>query len=208
MKVLVIGAAGKTGKLIVERAVAAGHQITAFVHDPASFHSESADVRVVAGDAGDSARLKEAMAGQEAVIDAVGGKTPFIDSGLEQSVAKSVLAAMQENGVRRLLVISATGVGESKEQATFFYEHLLMPTFLRGAMKDKAAMEAEVKQSGVDFVLARPPALSDDPPTGKVRVIEGDAKAHRITRGDLAQFLVDQLQSDQYLGQAVTVANE
>ena len=165
-------------------------------------------MRVVAGDAGTAGRLNEAMAGQEAVIDAIGGKTPFLNTELEQNAAKNVLAAMKENGVRRLIVISVLGEGESKKQLTFFYEHIVMPTFLRGVIKDKAAMEAEVKQSGLDFVLVRPPVLSDDAAKGTVRVIEGDEKAHKITRADLAQFLVDQLTSDTYLGQAVTVANE
>ena len=67
---------------MVERALAAGHQVTAFVHDPASYQPKSSEVRVVAGDAGNAGRLNEAMAGQEAVIDAIGGKTPFLNTEL------------------------------------------------------------------------------------------------------------------------------
>ena len=68
-------------------------------------------------------------------------------------------------------------------------------------------MEAAVRASGVAFVIARPPLLSDDPETGSVRIVTGEAKAHKITRGDLAQFLVDQLTTDDNLGKSVVVAN-
>lgn len=206
MKVLVIGAGGKSGQLVVERALAAGHSVTALVHDAASYKAP-AGVQVVAGDATDPATVEKAMAGQEAVIDAIGGKTPYLSTDLEQNTAKAVIGAMQQHGVRRLVAISVLGVGDSKEQAGFFYEYLLKPTFLRGAVPDKEAMEAEVKASGLDFVLVRPPFLTDDPATGAAHVVTGDTKANKITRADLAQFLVDQLASDTYVGQAVTVTN-
>lgn len=68
-------------------------------------------------------------------------------------------------------------------------------------------MEAAVKSSGVDFTLVRPPLLTKGEPTGSVKVVEGDETAPKITRADLAQFIVDQLASDEYVGMAVTVAN-
>ena len=91
-------------------------------------------------------------------------------------------------GAKRLIVISVLGVGESREQAGFFYEHLMMPTFLRGALKDKEAMEEEVKRSGLEWVLVRPPVLSDSDATGSVKIVPEGETAHKITRGDLAQF--------------------
>lgn len=99
------------------------------------------------------------------------------------------------------------GIGESSEQAPFWYEHLLMPTFLRGSTKDKIAMETTVQTSGLQFVIARPPLLTEDAATGVVMVVPQGSKGHKITRADLAQFLVDQLSGDKYLGQAVVVAN-
>lgn len=207
MKVLVIGASGKSGQQVVEKALAAGHTVTAFVHNAADYQAP-AGVRVLAGDATNTALIGQAVAGQDAVLDAIGGHTPFLTTHLEENTAKAVIAAMQQHGVRRLLVISVLGVGDSQAQATFLYEHILMPTFLHGAVPDKEAMEAAVKASNLDFVLVRPPFLSDDPATGSVHVVTGEDKAHKITRADLAQFMVEQLTSDQYVGQAVTVANE
>ena len=82
------------------------------------------------------------------------------------------------------------GIGESSEQAPFWYEHLLMPTFLRGSTKDKTAMESTVQQSGLDFVIVRPPILSEEPATGSVHLLTAPTKGHKITRADLAQFLL------------------
>jgi len=100
------------------------------------------------------------------------------------------------------------GVGESKANATVFLR-LLVATFLRGANKDKAAMESAVKASGLDWVILRPAILNDEIATGNVRVFdaEGSEKAHKITRADLASFIIAQLSGSEYLHQAVTVAN-
>ena len=205
MKVLVFGASGKTGSLVVQKALAAGHRVTAFVHDRTQLTSPATEI--IEGDASDPGLVRSAVAGHDAIIDTIGGKTPYKDTELERNAAGNIIAAMRAEGVLRLLVISMMGIGDSAEQTPFWYEHLLMPTFLRGSTKDKTAMEAEVRESGLEFVIARPPILTEDPGTGSFQVIPHQSKGHKITREDLAQFLVDQLTSDAYLGQAVVVAN-
>jgi nucleoside-diphosphate-sugar epimerase len=206
MNVLIIGAAGKTGSIVVERAAAAGHVVTAFVHDATTYRAP-ANVRVVAGDATDQASVDKAMAGQDAVIDTIGGKTPYRKTTLERSVAGAVVAAMKAHGVPRVIVISSFGVGDSADQAGWFVEHVILPTWLRGSTEDKAAMEAVVRASGVAFVIVRPAMLTDDAATGIVKVFRGHDTAHRIARPDAAQFCVDQLTSDEHVGRAVTIAN-
>jgi len=206
MNVLIIGAAGKTGAMVVERALAAGHVVTAFVRDAATYRAP-ANVRVVAGDATDQASVDNAMARQDAVINTVAGKTPYRKTALERSVAGAVVAAMKANGARRVIVISSFGVGDSADQAGWFVEHVIVPTWLRGSTEDKAAMEAVVRASGIAFVIIRPAMLTDHAATGHVRVFRGYDTAHKITRADVAQFCVDQLTSDEHVGGAVTIAN-
>jgi nucleoside-diphosphate-sugar epimerase len=205
MNVVVFGANGKTGSLVVEKSRAAGHAVTVFVHDSGA--QSHPGVRVVTGDAQSLDAVRKAIAGQDAVIDTIGGKTPYKDTQLERTAARHIVDAMRAQGVRRLVVVSMMGIGDSRQQTPFWYKYLLMPTFLRGSTRDKKAMEAWVESSALDFVIARPPILSGDVATGSVRIITGSSKAHRITRGDLAQFIVDQLTGNQYLCQAVVVAN-
>lgn len=210
MKVLVIGAAGKTGRLVIDRALAAGYSVKALVHDTAPLAEAplSDGVQLIQGDVHDLGTVRGALTGCDAVIDTLGGKTPFLKTDLESSAARTILQAMQETGVKRLVVISALGAGDSGGQAPFLYEHLLLPVFLRGAIPDKNTMEAEVMASQVDWVLVRPPVLSDYPATGAIHIVDRGDVAHSITRGDLARFLVDQLSSDAYVGKAVVVANK
>jgi len=205
MKVLVFGATGKTGGLLVGRALAKGHEVTVLVRDASKFTRK--DVRVLSGDATKPDDVLQAVRGQEAVIDAIGGTTPYKTTRLESTSVRNIIDAMQVEGVRRLIVISMMGLGESRAQAPFWYKYLLMTTFLHGSTADKALMEGEVSASGLDYLIARPPILKDDPATGSVTVLGSGATGHAITRADLANFLVDQLEADDHLGRAVTVVN-
>ena len=206
MKILVIGAGGKTGGEVVKQALAAGHEVTAFVHRADKY--DVANVRVVEGDAADSALMNQAVLGQDAVLDTIGGKTPYLTTTLESSAAKTIIKAMQQNKVRRLVVTSSIGEGESIANVNIFLR-LLFLTFLRGSTKDKTAMVSAVKASGLDWTVLRPAALNDDPATGNVRVFDAETgeKAHKITRADLAAFMLEQLSGDEYLHRAVTIAN-
>lgn len=206
MKVLVVGAAGKTGREVVERAVKEGHDVTAFVHTQVSFEVPGVEVR--AGDAVDQAAMAAAVEGQDAVIDTVGGKTPDQPTTLETDVGTAIVAAMQHHGVRRLVVTSVIGVGDSIANTPPFIREL-MENVLRGSTSDKAGLEDVVSGSGLDWVITRPPVLADEPATDDVRIFSADNhdQAHTITRSDLAAFLVAQLTSDDHLRQAVTIAN-
>lgn len=207
MKVLVVGAGGKTGRLVVEQAAKAGHTVTALLHEGKPHETFTVEAEIVHGDVRNPSRLDQAMTGQQAVIDCLGGDTPFLETTLESDAAKVVIETMKKNGTGRLMVLSVLGVGESKQQAGWFYEHLLMPMYLPGALRDKAGMEAAIEASGLDFTIVRPPVLKDAEATGQVHVVPAGEIAHEITRADLAQFLVDQLESSQYSGQHITVSN-
>jgi uncharacterized protein YbjT (DUF2867 family) len=207
MKVLVIGAAGKSGKAVVEQALAAGHDVSAFVHTIDGYGA-SPNVHVFAGDARDRSAMDVAMVGQDAVIDTIGNENPLKATTLESSAAATITASMQSSGVRRLVVISMIGEGESVAN-TNWWERLLLSTLLRHEMKDKAAMEAIVDTSGLDWTIVRPPFLNDDPAKGDFHVFSAESgeTAHKLTRGDLAAFIVAQLSSKEHLHKAVAVAN-
>lgn len=206
MKVLVVGAAGKTGRAVVERAAQEGHDVTAFVHSDHGY--DVPGVKIATGDAADMATMEAAIMGQDAVIDTVGGKTPYKHTTLETSVAVAIVAAMRRHDVRRLVVTSSVGVGGSAANTPLFVK-FLQRTFLRGAKRDKANMESAVSGSNLDWVITRPAVLTDKPATGHVRVLSANdgEKAQSVTRSDLAAFLVAQLTTDDHLRRAVTLAN-
>ena len=208
MKILVIGAAGKTGRAIVKQALGRGHTVTAFVHNAGEFEGNGA--RVIEGDVLDVAVLESAIAGQDAILDALGGHTPWKQTTLETNAARNVVKAMQQHGVKRLLVVSAIGVGGTADLVPSWYEHLIMPTLLRGAMQDKEEMEPVVEGSGLDWTLVRPGHLVEGEATGKVLTLEPGSgqTAHKITRADVAAFLLDLLENGKYKQQAVNIASD
>lgn len=205
MRVLVLGANGRTGRLVMNHAIAEGHEVTVLVRYASM--SSIPGVHVIIGDALKIMDVRRAMDQQDAVIECIGGNAPWKTQTLERDVMQNIVATMEESGTRRLLVVSAMGVAESKRQSPWWYRLLVLPTFLPGIIADKTATEAIVRDSGMDWVIARPPILTDGAATMKVQVLGKRETGHVITRADLAVWLVDQLKSKVYLGQAVTVVN-
>jgi uncharacterized protein YbjT (DUF2867 family) len=206
VNVLILGAGGKTGGLVVKSALAQKHEVTVLVRDATRFKGE-AEVRVVVGDATHPADVRRAMQGQAAAIDVIGGTTPYKQTRLETTAVHNLIEAMRDEGAQRLIAVSMIGLGDSWSRAPLWYRYLLMPTFLRGSSRDKRALEQEVSASGLEYVIARPPVLTDGAPVGSVTILNGSGTGHSLTRADLANFLVEQLTSDTHLRQAVTVVN-
>jgi uncharacterized protein YbjT (DUF2867 family) len=205
MNVIVFGGTGKTGSLVVDRALTRGHTVTVLVRDPIKFTRPN--VRVFAGNATNPSDVLAAMHGQNAVIETIGGTTPWKSTRLEADSIHAIIHAMQEESARRLISISMMGIGDSLAQTPFWYRYLLMPTFLHGSTKDKTHKEAAITADHVEYVIVRPPILIDSPATGQVHILAPNAIGHAITRADLANFLVDQLETDANLNRAVTVVN-
>ncbi len=151
----------RPGVAVVAIALAKGHEVTVLVRDASRFKRDG--VRVLVGDATKREDVSNAMQGQAAVIDTIGGTTPYKKTRLETTAAHNIIEAMQAEGISRLIVVSAMGVGSSRSQAPAWYKYLLLPTFLRGSTEDKTAMELEVNASRLDYVITRPAILKRRP---------------------------------------------
>ncbi len=115
---------------------------------------------------------------------------------------------MKEAGAQKLIVLSTIGEGESASNAHSYYKQLFMTTLLRGVMKDKAGLEDAAKHSDLDWIVIRPAGLSNGDPKGIRIVIAGtEEKVRFITRSDVAHFMLQQVNSDEYLHQAVGIAH-
>ncbi|MGA7157128.1 MAG: NAD(P)H-binding protein [Acidobacteriaceae bacterium] len=206
MNVLIVGATGKTGSLVVQRALAQGHTASVLVRDPIKFNVPN--VRVFTGNATNPSDVHAAMPGQQAVIETIGGKTPYKSTTLETDAINAIISGMLEEHVPRLVSVTMMGIGTSRLQSPFWYKNLLMPTFLRGSTRDKTCKETAIRNSNLDYIIVRPPILKDAAATNNTRILGPAAIGHTITRADLATFLVDQLTTDANLNQSVTVVND
>ncbi|TAM18293.1 MAG: SDR family oxidoreductase [Rhodanobacter sp.] len=202
MKVLVLGATGGTGRLIVRDAVAKGHSVVALVRSIANADLPGADV--IEGDARNEATIARALDGCDAVVSTLGTGVGRRKVDLLTVATRAMIAAMTHSSVRRLVCVSALGVGDSRGHGGFVFDRLFQPLLLSEAYKDKERQEAAIRASQLDWVLVRPARLTDDPARGSARAITDLAHVNggKIARADVARFVVDQLTTDTYLGQA------
>lgn len=207
MKILVLGASQGTGALCVKSALAKGHSVSAFSRTPAKLDVTHPALTKIAGDFHDAASVRSAVAGHDAVIicasptslGAIKDKPDYFSRG-----TKHCIDAMKEHGVKRLVVLTAHGVGESKPAASWFQRTLLIERLLKGFFRDHDVQERMVRESGLDFVIARPTRLTNGKAKGKyVRTEELISVPSSISRADLADFLVEACESTKWVGKGV-----
>ena len=205
MKVLVLGATGGTGRLIVRDAVAKGHSVVALVRSKASTDLPGASM--IEGDARDEATLAPAMDGCDAVVSALGTGMGFRKVSLLAEATRALVPAMTRYGVSRLVCISALGVGDSRGHGGFVFDRLFQPLLLSQAYKDKDHQEAAIRASSLDWVIVRPAMLTDDPAQGSVRAVTNLARINggKVARADVARFVVEQLTTDTWLGRTPVI---
>ncbi len=205
MKLVVFGATGGLGRAAASTAAARGDQVTAFARRPARLRL-GPSVRVVEGDALDAEAVAGAVAGQDAVLSALGGR-PWRDTEVCAQGTRNIVEAMRRHGVRRLVVVSSLGVGESREHLAWLVRKVAVPLVMRRSFADKERMEEVVRASDLDWVIVRPGLLTGGRPSGRWRAAVDDSiRAGFITRADAAAFCLVQLTSDEYLRRAPTLA--
>lgn len=203
MHLLVLGATGKTGQFVVRQALERGCRVTVFVRDPARLGIEHAALSVMTGDIQDPAAVDAAVATRpDALVSALGitvkqdGATPLADG------TRNVLAAMERHEVRRLVVVSSLGAGDSRGQGNLL-ARMLQKYLLRRTLEDKTRQEALIAASAVVATIFRPPQLTD---TGQVRddivLWSGPQPQRRLTwkvpRATVARYALDAVLTDRY----------
>uniref|UniRef100_A0AAU2V4J9 SDR family oxidoreductase n=1 Tax=Streptomyces sp. NBC_00003 TaxID=2903608 RepID=A0AAU2V4J9_9ACTN len=209
MRLTVFGATGGIGQEIVKQALASGHEVTAVVRDPARFAVTGAGLEVVKADLTDPESLREAVAGRHAVLSGLGARKRS-DAGITARLTRSVLAAMEAEGTRRLIVVSAAPVGPEAPGDGLLDRGMrsMISAILKDVYTDLRAMEAELAASATDWTSVRPPKLTDKPLTGTYRrVVGGNPKAGRtIARADVAHAMLACVDDPATVKQGVGVA--
>ncbi|WP_406198554.1 NAD(P)H-binding protein [Streptomyces sp. NBC_01017] len=209
MKLTVFGATGGIGKEIVRQALDAGHEVTAVVRDPARLPLASDRLEVFRADLTDPGALRPAVAGRDAVLSGLGARGRK-DAGVAARLTRTVLAALEAEEVRRLLVVSAAPVGPAPQGDGFLDRAVLgvVSAVLKDIYTDLREMEAEVAGSGTDWTLVRPPRLQDKPLSGRYRTVVGGfpSKGRFIGRADVAHAMLGMVGDSATVKQGVGVA--
>jgi putative NADH-flavin reductase len=206
MKIVVFGASGKTGKLLVAEALASGHHVIAYVRNRDSISSEHPNLEVVVGLLNEKDKLRAAIAGADACVSTLGGTSlmrhsPEIIQGIDH-----IVATMEAEGVQRLVYLSSIGAGDSRYYMPRIARFLILDLFLRVPIADHNANEKRIANSKLQATIVRPGSLTDGVKTGNLK--HGSAAVQlkgnpSISRADVAGFLLQLLVDGIYVNEHV-----
>ncbi len=201
MHIALFGATGGTGHQVLVQALEAGHSVTALVRDPSKLAGHDR-LTVAQGDVLDQAAVNACVEGTDAVACVLGTRPGTKGEPVEARGTERVLAAMAEQGVRRIVVVSSMGVGDSREQIPWFFR-MVMNLTLKRIFQAKEEQERLVMASDSDWTIVRPSGLTDGSRTGSYRHgLDRSVTGSRVSRADVAHFVLEQLGEDTYLKQA------
>ncbi len=208
MNILAFGATGPTGQQVVKQALGHGHTVTAFVRNPESGPINERRVRVVIGDTTrDRLQVAEAVSGQDVVISALGRHSSFKSDHLMERSMQAIVSAMERAGVRRLIVVSAFGVGESRRNAPLI-PRIMYRVFLDEIFADKKAAEDDLRRSSLEWTIVYPVLLTNGPMTGKYRTGER-LELHglpKISRSDVAHFMLAEIENRAFVRKVAVIS--
>ena len=210
MRIAVFGATGDTGIRLVEQALAAGDYVVAYVRNPSKLNISHEHLKVIQGELTDEPLIESAVSGADAVISAQGprgdSKNKPITSGMH-----SIIAAMKKQGIRRLIITSTLSAKDPNDPLNFRTKALvnLVEVTMHDAYEEIVSVAETVRDSDLDWTIVRLTMLNNNPKSGKVKagyVGKGEVGTW-ISRTDLADFLLRQVQDTKYLRQAPAISN-
>jgi putative NADH-flavin reductase len=207
MNLLIFGASGGTGRQLVQQAFARGHGVTAFVRDPARLRISHPDLKIIQGDVTDAGAVESAVAGQDAVLVALGAPSPLRRYPALTVGLAHIVGAMEQARVQRLIYLSFLGAHESRRDAGFFLNRIA-PRLMHQTIADHQVNAVVMQNSRLDWTIILPPKLTNGPRTGSYR--HGETSPPRslfptISRADVADFMLAQLTDRTYVRNSVAV---
>lgn len=209
MRLLIVGSTGGTGRELVRQALERGHEVRALARNPSRLGMEQERLSVVRGDVMDPASVEAAVAGQDAVLCALGHKRFFYPTRILSEGTRNLIRAMEKESVRRLVCETSLGIGDRWGRLglvyTLFVGNFILPFYFY----DKVRQERAIRESSLDWVIVRPGALTNGAKRGVYR--HGPRVGNwlwtvRISRADVADFMLNQVTSDEYLRQTPGVS--
>ena len=203
MNMVIIGATRGIGAELLDQALQNENDVTVMARNPSAIVKYDDHLRLLQGDIYDADAVDAAIKDQQAVCVTIGrGPTRKPVSVFSEGI-KNVIATMKHYSVKELICVTGIGAGDSKGHGGFLYDKIVQPILLQSIYEDKNIQEELVKESGLEWVIVRPGFLTNGPLTEKYRVLTDlkGVKAGKISRSDVAHFILKQLKSMSYVRQ-------
>ncbi len=216
MNVLIVGATGGSGRAATAAALAEGHRVTVFARRASALLAEYPSAVAIDGDAMDPGQVAAAVEGQDAVIVSLGISENALRVRLRGSRhtpmdvrsagTRNVITAMQDHGVRRLVVQTSYGVGETRERLPLV-ERIVFKLLLRPQIADTEVQEREVRGSELDWVIVQPVNLTDhDVADLPYASVDGDVQGMKVARSSVGRFLAQALSDERLTRRSVALS--
>jgi putative NADH-flavin reductase len=207
MKLIIFGATGSVGTPLLQQALEQGYTVTAFTRNPQKLSAISHEkLSIIQGDILNLRDVNTAVSGQDAVLCVIGDGNK---GTVRSEGTRNIIAAMKDNGVKRLVCETTLGLGDSRGNLNLMWK-IIFGVFLRKAFKDHEMQERHIFGSRLNYTIVRPSAFTDGEKTGAYKV-GFDSKAKglslKIARKDVAHFMLKQVATDSYMNRAVSISN-
>ena len=213
MKVIIFGATGFSGKAILAEAIQQGHQVTVLVRDASKVSIKHKNITIVEGNVLNPQTVASVLQHQEAVIQClgVGGKGNGKPSTFISDATKIIVDEMQKQEIKRLIVMSNVGAGNSIVFLPWFFRKLILPylmKWLQVIIDDKNRMEPIIMNSNLDWTIVRCPNIIDQPSKNKCHAtLDGKGLRMSVTLPDMSSFMISQLTERNFIKQAPSISN-
>lgn len=202
MRVLIIGASKGIGLETTRQAIQAGHNVRALARSASAIALSDPELEKLHGDALKVQDVEAALTGVDVVIQTlgVGLGDLFRPVQLFSDATRVLIAAMKDQGVKRLICVTGFGAGDSRESISRL-QRLPFKMIFGRAYEDKSLQEQLIKESQLDWTIVRPGVLTNGPRTGRYKILSGSSQWRNgiISRSDVAEFLVRQIADHSYI---------
>ena len=210
MRVLIVGASKGIGLETTRQALDAGHDVRALARSATAIAVSNPSLEKIRGDALKTADVEAALVGVDVVIQTlgVGLGDLFRPVHLFSDATRVLIAAMRRQGVKRLICVTGFGAGDSRASISCLQRLPFQIVFGR-AYDDKSLQEKLIKESELDWTIARPGVLTNGPRTGRYRIIVEASQWRNgiISRADVAEFIVRQIGDQAYIHKTPVLIN-
>ena len=210
MKIAILGSTGFVGKVLLEKALARGYEVSTLARSPEKLGDFKDKVRVIQGDIFDLAKVRECVEGVQAVLSTVPPEGSTDNPAKYGALMKDLISILNEKGISRFIHIGgaghAGGVNESWSFGRKFLRFFLQKTWKQGLIAKELEWEA-LKASNLDWTLVRPPRIAKGSSGGKLYADEQHLKKTTVYVEDLVSFMLDQIESKDWVKKAPLVAS-